>query len=75
MHFLYQTASGTFWIKHDPGDPEKFLLGFDDITLGKYDTPEAAARDVYTQQTGWDRWDTLMEVSGPEDLSQWMQVE
>ena len=75
MHFLYNTAFGTFWIKPDPGDPGKFLLGFDDVTLGKYEAPEAAARDVYAQQTGWDRWDTLMEISGPEDISQWGQVE
>ncbi len=75
MYFRYQTAFGTFWIKPHPNRPDQYLLGFDDIPVGTYATPEEAAQDVYAQNTGWERWDTLMEISGPEHIGEWEQVE
>ncbi|MFP3912987.1 MAG: hypothetical protein ACLFUT_13005 [Desulfobacteraceae bacterium] len=75
MYFRYQTAFGTFWIKPDSNREGPYLLGFEDIPIGNYATPEEAAQDVYAQNTGWERWDSLMEISGPEHIGQWEQVE
>ncbi len=74
MRFEFRTAVGTFWITVRPEEPDGAVLGIDQITLGTYPTAAAAVADVNAQRTGWERWDTLMEVSAPGDLSKWEQV-
>jgi hypothetical protein len=71
MYYEFQTEIGRFTIRPDPGDPTRVLLSIDDIAVGKFVSAEAAARAVYSQQTGWERWDLLQAVEGPRDLSEW----
>jgi len=74
MRYEFRTAVGTFWITERPEEPEGAVLGIDQITLGSYPTAARAAADVYAQNTSWERWDTIQEVSGPRDLSEWEEV-
>jgi len=69
--WYYKTEVGTFLIYRNPNDPARFLLKIENEILGSYLTPEMAADDVYMQATGWYEWDTLPNVSGPTDLSEW----
>jgi hypothetical protein len=71
MYYEFLTSIGMFRIQVDQEEPERVILSIDNILIGKYESPEAAARAVYAQQTGWERWDFLREISGPRDLSEW----
>jgi hypothetical protein len=75
MRYEYATEVGTFWIIPDPENSKKVLLGIDNITIGIWDSAISAASDVYVQNTGWERWDLLQDVTGPEDLSEWERIE
>ncbi|RJR47610.1 MAG: hypothetical protein C4576_09380 [Desulfobacteraceae bacterium] len=75
MRYEFRTVAGIFWITERKSDPDGAVLGIDQITLGSYETAAAAAADVAAQKTGWERWDTLLEVSGPKDLSEWEAIE
>lgn len=74
MRYEFRTMVGTFWITQRADEPEGAVLGIDQITLGSYETAAAAAADVYSQRTGWERWDLLQEISGPRDLNEWEEV-
>jgi hypothetical protein len=69
--WFYRTDSGVFQIAENPDRPGVYLLSFDGVHLGEYDSPEGAAKDVFIQNTGWDEWDSLLDVSPPPDLSSW----
>jgi hypothetical protein len=71
MYYEFQTSVGMFRIEPDPDDSTKVLLSIDNVSLGKYDSPAAAAAAVFGQNTGWERWDLLRQISGPRDLSEW----
>lgn len=70
-----QTTVGVFWIRFDPRTRTRFLLGIGDEPLGWYYSPEAAADDVFLQQTGWSEWDALHDVARPADLSAWTRID
>ena len=71
MGYEFPTSIGMFRIRPDPVNPGGVVLSIDDIAVAKYDSPEAAARAVYAQETGWDRWDMLQNINGPRDLTEW----
>jgi len=75
MRYEFRTVAGIFWITDRRSDPDGAVLGIDQITLGSYETASAAAADVAAQKTGWERWDTLLEVSVPGDLDEWEEIE
>lgn len=68
--WYYQTNVGMFKIVRNKSG--RFDLWIDNIQLGSYHSPNAAADDVYKQTTGWDEWDTLDTDSIPTDLSEWV---
>jgi hypothetical protein len=70
--WYYETRIGTFQIYPDPEKPGSYLLHIDNVYLGNYDSPQAAADDVYKRSTGWDAWDSLNSEEAPGDLSVWM---
>lgn len=72
--WFYRATIGTFRIRENPDNPGSYMLSIDDIHLGDYDSPSSAAKDVYAQNTGWDEWDSLEEVSSPPDLSDWAEA-
>lgn len=68
-----RTAVGIFWIRPQPGYPDRVWLGIDEVgPLGSYHSPEAAADDFAGGHTGWHEWDSIAHTSlGPRDLSEW----
>jgi hypothetical protein len=68
--WYYQTNVGMFKIIRNQSG--RFDLWIDNIQLGSYRSPDAAADDVCKQTTGWDEWDTLDTDSIPTDLSEWV---
>lgn len=63
----------TFRISPKAGRPRETGLWLDDELLGSYQSPEAAADDVYVQVTGHHAWDTLKNANPPIDLSGWQR--
>lgn len=73
-----KTRAGTFWVVAKPVsdmDEHKYYLGVNDEELGVYDDLNKAAQDVYTQSTGFFKWDCQSKVKAPSDISQWIQGE
>jgi hypothetical protein len=70
-----ETECGTFWIRFDPRTRTRFLLGIGHEPLGWYYSPEAAADDVFLQNTGWPQWDALAAITKPENLSVWTRMD
>lgn len=66
-----KTKAGVFWIAPQPGTLGRFSLGINDLPLGSYHTPEAAADEVHCHATGWGDWDILVSVNFPAELSDW----
>jgi len=67
--FTYQTPVGTFWIHPEPAD--RVRLRIDGTPLKSSSSAKAAARDVYHRSTGWEAWDTLVDVPAPNSLARW----
>lgn len=65
----FKSEIGVFWIA--PVTSGDFELWFEDDRLGAYPTVEAAADDVYSQATGWDRWDKLSSPAKPRGINEW----
>ena len=70
--YFKRTGVGTFWIRPFERQWGLFVEHHGDMEyLGSYDSPEAAADDVYTQHTGWDAWDGPDRPEAPADLGEW----
>lgn len=70
--YYFRSRVGLFRIIPANG---RYYLVLNDNVLGAYNSPIAAADDVYTHTTGdwsWDRLDGL--VSSPTDLSVWKEM-
>jgi hypothetical protein len=67
--WFYESGIGRFKIIRK--DFNAYELWIDNIDLGLYDSPEAAAAAVYHQSTGWDEWDTSDTDSKPSDIGVW----
>lgn len=52
----------------------RYDLWINDVNLGNYSSPDAAADDVYNCATGWDDWDLQLMVDHPSDLSEWQRI-
>lgn len=73
MRYFYRSPVGIFYIV--PNRDGRWTLGVvDDVKLGSYHSPYAAAGDVYAQATGYDAWDMLPVeklLYAPTDLGEW----
>lgn len=71
--WYYESPIGTIYIKRTA---EGYGIFFDDICYGNYQSPVAAADDVYTQSTGCDEWDmsNVPIEQIPTDLYEWEQT-
>lgn len=75
MYYYYKSRVGTFYIYPDLSHTGRYLLKISDNICGSYDSPVAAADDVYVHVTGYYPWDRLDgRVDGPTDLSEWHVV-
>ena len=66
--WYYETRIGAFQIYANSEQPEKYQLCIDNIHLGDYDSPEAAADDVFKRST---EWDFLSSEEPPVHLTAW----
>ncbi len=73
--WYYKAKVGTFRIHSNLENPGSYLLKIDNVHLGHYDSPEAAADDVCKRSTGWDAWDLLPSEEAPGNLSVWLAAE
>ncbi|MBN1932910.1 MAG: hypothetical protein JW786_15005 [Desulfobacterales bacterium] len=71
--WYFETRIGVFQIYAKSEQPEKYQLYIDNIHLADYDSPEAAADDVFKRSTGWDEWDFLSSEEPPVDLMAWSE--
>ena len=71
MWYHFKTKIGTFWICPEPHRPGLFRLNIDDVRLGDYTSPAAAANDACIQVTGWSERGLLESVKVPCDISEW----
>jgi len=69
--YFFRSPVGLFWIRPQPNSGGRFWLGIDDERLGSYHSLRAAADDVYSQATGFYRWDSLRRPDVPIDLTEW----
>jgi hypothetical protein len=72
QRFIYKSSVGVLEILQDHDG--RWMFCADDVVWGHYNTPAAAADDVYTQHTGFDAWDDLDDVDEPCDLSEWTRA-
>ena len=68
--WVYHSPIGPLYIKKSDGS---FGILYDEIFYGGYNSPYAAADDVYTFSTGCYEWDSLFDKvpDCPTDLSEW----
>ena len=67
--FYYESPVGLFTIAKDE---DCYILQLDDEILGRYNSPEAAADDVYTQHTGSFLWDSFdLPPAAPTGVNEW----
>jgi hypothetical protein len=71
MIYIYRSEAGTFTIEPDGQAANMFMLSIGGMWLGTYETPEAAASDVFRRCTGWLDWDCPAGPDAPRDLSCW----
>lgn len=69
MTFYYRSHVGM--MKIVPLRDGRWALCINDEALGSYHSPDAAADDVYTQNTGHFGWDSGPIPMTPLDLSDW----
>lgn len=67
-NYCFRSSVGLFWIRRRGG---RFILGIEEEPLGSYQSPVAAADDVYTRATGHGAWDVRNDPNAPTDLSEW----
>lgn len=71
--YLFRSKVGTFCICWDG---IRWYLAVNGDVLDVYDSPIAAADNVYLHVTGYMPWDRLDGIiDGPTDLSEWNFVE
>ncbi len=71
--YLFRSKVGTFCIYWDG---IRWYLAINGDVLDVYDSPIAAADNVYLHVTGYMPWDILDGIiDGPTDLSEWNFVE
>lgn len=70
-----KTKLGTFWVIPVSEVGSKYFLGLNDTPLAEYRDAEQAAHDVYTQATGYFKWDSQAHVKVPEHLNDWQEGE
>ena len=74
--WICETEKGVFWIRYVPRQGRGvFALGIEGQELGWYPSPEAAADDVYIQETGFPAWDSAAEALKPADISDWKRLD
>ena len=73
--WICKTEQGVFWIRFSPQGRGVFVLGIEGTELGAYASPEAAADDVYHQETGFSEWDSASGVHRPADISDWKRLD
>ena len=71
MRYFYHSKVGTFIITFTVN--RKWGLFIHDELLGEYESPVAAADDVYVHVTSYWPWDKLdgTNIPEPHDLSEW----
>jgi hypothetical protein len=72
--YEYNAEIGTFEIRQV--EHARYELWVEDEKLGSYETPESAALDVATFNTGYSEWDRFEneERNFPATLSDWAKV-
>jgi len=70
-----KTKLGIFWVIPVSEVASKYYLGVNDTPLAEYRNAEQAARDVYSQATGYFKWDCEARVKAPEHLHDWQEGE
>ena len=68
--FTYNSPIGKFIIKYQY-DLNKWNLELNDEGYGYYNSPVAAADDVYCQCIGYYEWDNLDIDDVPTDIHEW----
>lgn len=71
MKYVYRCKYGTMEIYKRPDG--KYVLSNGEDEFDTADSAMAVADNVYTHETGWDRWDNS-KLDGPADLSEWDQI-
>ncbi|MDB6096057.1 MAG: hypothetical protein JWM09_335 [Francisellaceae bacterium] len=66
-----KTKFGVFWIAERSSKNGQYYLGIDNYELGLYQDAEQAALDVYSQVTGFLKWDSQLRVLAPKCLNDW----
>lgn len=74
MIYIYRSTVGTFTIEPDDQGETLFTLSIGGMWLGTYETPEAAACDVFRRCTGWSEWDCQAGPDTPCDLNCWEKI-
>lgn len=69
--YEYNADIGTFEIREV--EHQRYELWIEDENLGSYESPESAAMDVATFNTGYIEWDRFENEKGdfPANLSHW----
>lgn len=72
--WIYDSPIGRFIIKYLPNG--KFGLIYNNELYGIWQSPQAAADEVYTHTTGCNEWDFLDgQIDDlPTDLSEWIKI-
>lgn len=70
--YQYKSPVGLFRILPHK---DRWALWLEDDVSGYYQSPVAAADDVYTQTTGFSEWDRLKLDDIPTDLSEWEKLQ
>lgn len=71
MTYSYTTPLGTFILKPEYGNPERYGIWVNGECYGSYGSARLAASDVYAHGTGYAAWDLAQHLHAPEDLSEW----
>ena len=72
MEYRLQTDVSEFVIRQEPlGLWDLWVDGMPTLT---FPTPDAAAKAVYEQDSGYIVWDQLKKHSAPQDLSGWEKI-
>lgn len=70
-----KTKLGVFWVVPTDDRKSQYLLGINDEELAFYTDTEEAAQAVFSQSTGFLRWDSESCVKAPEHIEEWVEGE
>ena len=73
MKYRYHTKVGTFEIRGQTTNRNRFVLCLGEQCYGSYATAQAAAADAAAHNIGHAVWDHAAEIEVPADLSEWEQ--